>query len=635
MRILFVASEGLPFSKTGGLADVVEALPKALVAQGHEVAVVLPRYRGTEAASVVMPSLTIPMGGARLRFPAIVDGALVGGVRYFFVDDPAYFDREGLYSSGGRDYPDNAERFSEFCRAAIEVAKHIWPADIFHCHDWQTALVPVLLRTSYSDDPLVKNTPVVFTIHNMGYHGQFSRDVLDRVGIPATIFHPEGLEFYGSVNLLKGGLVYSDYLSTVSRKYAQEIQTREFGYGLDGVTRKRADRLVGILNGVDYGAWDPAKDTLIAANYSAKDLSGKQTCKRDLLETFGLPQEHLERPVIGIVSRFADQKGFDLIAEKAHELMKEDLILAVLGTGDKKYERLFGALAATYPERVGMKIAYDNTLAHKVEAGADMFLMPSRYEPSGLNQMYSLKYGTVPIVRATGGLDDSIQPFDVEHGTGTGFKFKEYSGEALLYAVRQALHHYMDERIWKRIQLNGMAKDFSWKGPAREYASLYEAARVPRGFAPTVQKVEKLQKVQKLEKAVKPQTESSEKIAGAEKERKSETPARRTAKKTAQAAGPIPPAVAGSPQGPAKLDQAKAQKSQEAAQGTQDSAKDSQSSGPEAPEESGQALRDSEKSNPPAEQVPRVAGEEPHPSGQAPQGSGEARRNQKPVTTSN
>ena len=492
MRILFVASEGLPFSKTGGLADVVEALPKALVAHGHEVAVVLPRYRGTKAAAVVIPSLTIPMGGTRLRFPAIADGTLLGGVRYFFVDDPAYFDREGLYGSGGRDYPDNAERYAEFCRAAIEVAKHIWPADVFHCHDWQTALVPVFLRTTHSDDSLVKDIPVVFTIHNIGYQGQFPKAVLDRVGLPQALFHPEGIEFFGNVNLLKGGLVYSDYLTTVSRKYAQEIQTPEFGHGLDGVVRKRADRLVGILNGVDYTAWNPVKDELIAANYSAKDLSGKQVCKQDLLNVFGLPHDHLERPVLGIVSRFADQKGFDLIAEKAHELMKEDLVLVVLGTGDKKYEALFRALAAAYPGRVGLKIEYNNALAHKVEAGADMFLMPSRYEPSGLNQMYSLKYGTVPIVRATGGLDDSIEPFDVEDGTGTGFKFQEYSGEALLHAVRQALHHYMDERIWQRIQLNGMVKDFSWKGPVKAYAKLYEAARVAQGSAAAPKMPEKV-----------------------------------------------------------------------------------------------------------------------------------------------
>ena len=481
MRILFVASEGLPFAKTGGLADVIEALPKALVAQGHEVAVVLPRYRGTNTTALVMPSVTIPLGG-RLRFPSVTDGTVISGVRYFFVEDADYFDRDGLYGGVAGDYPDNAERYSELSRVAIEIAKHIWPPDVIHCHDWQSALVPVLLRTSYGDDPLVRDIPVVFTIHNMGYHGLFGREALERAGIPAGLFHPAGIEFFGSVNFLKGGLVYSDYLTTVSRKYAQEIQTREYGYGLDGVVRTRADRLVGILNGVDYTAWNPTKDSLIAANYSAKDLSGKQICKQALLELFGLPPEHLTKPVIGIVSRFADQKGFDLIAEKAHELMHEDLVLVVLGTGERKYEKLFRALADAYPGRVGVKIAYDNTMAHQIEAGADMFLMPSRYEPCGLNQIYSLKYGTVPIVRATGGLDDTIEQFDLEQGTGTGFKFTEYTGTAMMKAVRQALHLFVDERIWKRIQLNGMSKDFSWKASAIEYVMVYTAAREVRGL---------------------------------------------------------------------------------------------------------------------------------------------------------
>ena len=480
MRILFVASEGLPFSKTGGLADVVEALPKALVARGHEVAVVLPRYRGTKTSTIVMPSLTVPLG-LRLRFPAVADGTLLNGVRYFFVDDPAYFDRDGMYGTSTGDFWDNAERFSEFSRAAIEIAKHIWPADVIHCHDWQTALVPVLLRTSYGDDPVLKDIPVVFTIHNMGYQGQFSRDVIDRAGIPVVTFTPARLEFYGDVNFLKGGIVYSDYVTTVSRRYAQEIQTREYGYGLDGVAHGRSDRLVGILNGVDYSAWNPAKDIFLPAKYSPKDLSGKLLCKQDLLKTFGLP-DIPGRPVVGIVSRFADQKGFDLIAEVAPEIMREDMALVVLGTGDKKYEELFRTLAIAYPDRVGVKIAYDNAIAHKVEAGSDMFLMPSRYEPCGLNQIYSLKYGTVPIVRATGGLDDTIELFDLEHGTGTGFKFWDYTGGALLYTIRQALHHFADERIWKRIQLNGMEKDFSWKTPAAEYVKLYEAARTARGL---------------------------------------------------------------------------------------------------------------------------------------------------------
>jgi len=266
----------------------------------------------------------------------------------------------------------------------------------------------------------------------MGYHGQFGREVLERANIPASTFTPSGIEFYGSANFLKAGLVYSDYLTTVSRKYAQEIQTPEFGYGLDGVVRARSDRLVGIINGVDYTLWNPEKDKLIPTKYSARDLTGKHACKQRLLELFQIPAEHLAKPVIGIVSRFADQKGFDLIAERAHELMQEDLVLLVLGTGDRRYEDLFRSLAAAYPGRAGVKIAYDEAMAHKIEAGSDMFLMPSRYEPCGLNQVYSLKYGTVPIVRATGGLDDTIEPFDVEQGTGTGFKFAEYSGRALV-----------------------------------------------------------------------------------------------------------------------------------------------------------------------------------------------------------
>ena len=480
LRILFVASEGLPFSKTGGLADVVEALPKALVAQGHEVAVVLPRYRGTKPSTVVLPSLTIPLAN-RLRFPAIVDGTQIAGVRYLFVDDPAFFDRDGIYGNSFGDFPDNPERYSEFCRAAIEIVKHIWPADVIHCHDWQTGLLPVLLRTSYGDDSAVKDIPVVFTIHNMGYHGLFPKEVLERIGIPAVLFNPTALEFFGNVNFLKAGLIYSDYLTTVSKRYAQEIQTPEYGYGLEGVVRSRADRLVGILNGVDYSAWSPDKDKLIPMKYSAKDMSGKQVCKQAVMELYGISPEYSSRPLIGIVSRFADQKGFDLIAEKALELMKEEVSIVVLGTGERRYEELFQALANAFPGRAGVKTVYDNEIAHKIEAGADMFLMPSRYEPCGLNQIYSLKYGTVPIVRATGGLDDTVEPFDLEHGTGTGFKFADYSGGAMMYAIRQALHHCTDERIWRRIQLNGMAKDFSWKGPAAEYARVYEAALTLRG----------------------------------------------------------------------------------------------------------------------------------------------------------
>jgi starch synthase len=478
MKILFAASEGLPYSKTGGLADVVEALPKALVALGHEVSVILPRYRKNPTEPVVLPSLTVAFG-ERLRFPSIVDGGYKEGVRYFFVDDAEYFDREQLYGVQGKDYPDNADRFGEFGRAVVEFAKRAGPFDVIHCHDWQAALVPVLLRTQYAGDAALAGVPVVFTIHNMGYHGSFPRGILDRLGFPSTLFSPDKMEFYGSVNFLKAGLVFSDYLTTVSRKYAQEIQTTEYGCGLDGVVRARADRLQGILNGVDYSVWSPEKDKLIAAPYATRDFSGKRVCKKDVLELFGLPasrEADVDRPLVGIVSRFATQKGFDLVEEVAGELMKLDLAIVALGAGEARYEQLFRDLAARFPHKVSVMVTYDNTIAHKIEAGADMFLMPSRYEPCGLNQIYSLRYGTVPIVRATGGLDDTIDAYDPSTGDGTGFKFSAYEGAALLRSVREALVVFGDGLAWRQLQLNGMAKDYSWNASAGEYARLYEVA---------------------------------------------------------------------------------------------------------------------------------------------------------------
>jgi starch synthase len=485
MKILFVSPEGIPYSKTGGLADVVGALPKALAEAGHEVAVLLPKYRGTKTSVAIVRSMTISLGGT-LRFPAIAEGNPVGSVRYFFVDDPAYFDRDQLYGDKAGDYPDNPERFAEFSRAALEFAKQVWMPDVLHCHDWQTALVPVLLRTLYAADPALRNLPVVFTIHNLGYQGLFPRAALGRTGMPESLFHIDALEYYGKINFLKGGLIFSDYLTTVSRKYAQEIQTPEYGSGLEGVIQKRAERLVGILNGVDYAAWSPESDTFIAANYSAQNLEGKKTCKKDLLEAFRLPAQNLDRPLIGIVSRFADQKGFDLIAGTSSELLKENLAIVALGTGEAKHEKLFQVLAEKNPARVGVKIAYDNALAHKIEAGADMFLMPSRYEPCGLNQIYSLRYGTVPVVRATGGLDDTIAPFDSKTGQGTGFKFEAYEGKALLACIRQALKVFREPNAWRALQLNGMGKDFSWRASAAAYVTVYEAARrsrIPRATA--------------------------------------------------------------------------------------------------------------------------------------------------------
>ena len=479
MKILFVSSEGLPYSKTGGLADVVEALPKALSEMDHEVAILLPRYRGNKTTSTIVSSLTIPLGDS-LRFPALAEGQPVGRVRYFFVDDPAYFDRDQLYGDKSGDYPDNAERFTELSRAAIEFTKRIWLPDVIHCHDWQSALVPVLLRTQYANDPAVRSLPVVFTIHNLGYQGTFPQSVLSKIGLPDSLFTMDGLEFYAKVNFLKGGLVFADYLTTVSRRYAKEIQTPEYGSGLEGVIRSRGDRLVGILNGVDYAVWSPESDTFIAQNYSAHNLEGKKACKKNLLEQFRLPTENLDRPLIGIVSRFADQKGFDLIAEEAADFMKENLAIVALGTGQPEHENLFKELAAKYPAKVGVKIGYDNALAHKIEAGADMFLMPSRYEPCGLNQIYSLRYGTIPIVRATGGLDDTIQNFDMRTQQGTGFKFEAYTGQALLESVRAALKVFGNSSAWRTLQTNAMARDFSWKASASAYVTLYEAAKRSR-----------------------------------------------------------------------------------------------------------------------------------------------------------
>lgn len=479
MKILFVASEGLPYSKTGGLADVVEALPRALRSMGHEVAVLLPRYHGNKITATVLSSVTVAMGDL-LRFPSICEAKAVDGIRYCCVDDPEYFDRAQLYGEDGHDYPDNAQRFTEFSRVAIEFAKRVWLPDVIHCHDWQTALVPVLLRTQYAADPVVRSLPVVFTIHNLAYQGLFPRSVLRTTGLPDSLFTMDALEFYGKVNFLKGGLIHSNYLTTVSKRYAKEIQTPEYGNGLEGVIRTRGDRLVGILNGADYDAWDPESDPFIAQHYSAKNLEGKRECKRDLLSSFGLPIDNLQRPVLGIVSRFADQKGFDLIAEISGDLMEEDLAIVALGEGSREHERLFASLAKKYPERIGVKIGYDNKLAHKIEAGADMFLMPSRYEPCGLNQMYSLRYGTVPVVRATGGLDDTIQNFDPETGQGTGFKFEHYDSGALLRCVRKALKMYSDADVWQVLQRNGMAKDFSWQASAAGYVSVYEAAKRSR-----------------------------------------------------------------------------------------------------------------------------------------------------------
>ncbi len=473
MRILYVASEAVPFAKTGGLADVVGALPKFVRQLGHEAVVVLPKYRGVNAPKVLLPSLTVSLGGV-LRFCAIFESEPMGGVRFFLVDYPDYFDREELYRENGQDYPDNAERFALLSLAALELAKRsLLPPDVIHCNDWQTSPLPVYLKTLYRNDPFFEKTKTLLTVHNLAYQGVFHRPVLARIGFQQELFNSEQLEFYGNVNLLKGGIIFADRLSTVSEKYSQEIQTPEFGCGLNGVLQKRAADLTGILNGVDYSEWNPESDPWLVANYSASHLEGKRQCKVDLLNQFGI-QASGERPLIAIISRMADQKGFDLLYETADTMVQEGFSMVILGTGEERYTRFFLSLQKQYPAYVSARITYDEWLAHKIEGGADLFLMPSRFEPCGLNQIYSLKYGTVPLVRATGGLDDSIQDF-WESPDGTGFKFEPYLPEALLTAARRALEVYRTPERWKQLMRNGMKRDFSWRQSAQRYSELYQS----------------------------------------------------------------------------------------------------------------------------------------------------------------
>ncbi len=483
MHIAFAASECVPYSKTGGLANVIGALPRWLVGAGHRVSVYIPRYRQThlERAETIIASITIPFDD-RYRFCSVLFGGNHSGVDFYFIEYPPYFDRDGIYGTPTDDYPDNAERFALFCRAVIEASKIIGVPDVFHCHDWQTGLIPVLLRTQYASDPVTRRAATVLTIHNIGYQGLFPPDTLPLIGLPWDLLAISKLEFFGNVNFLKGGIVFADMITTVSRRYAHEIQTAEYGFGLDGVLRDRSSNLAGILNGVDYESWNPATDPQIAARYSENDLSGKKQCRADLLQNFGMTDKGKRTPILGIVSRFAGQKGFDLIAQIIDRLVREDIKLVVLGSGEKRFEDMFLLMQKHFPEKIGVKIVYDNRLAHVIEAGADMFLMPSRYEPCGLNQIYSLKYGTVPVVRATGGLDDTVDSWDDRSRKGTGFKFADYNGESLLLAIKHALHAFSDQTVWETMMRNGMKKDFSWEKSSREYIRVYERARQLRGI---------------------------------------------------------------------------------------------------------------------------------------------------------
>jgi len=480
MHIVFASSECVPFAKTSGLADVVGALPPELVKLGHQVTVYLPLYAGVRRHlqgkwKYAVRSITIPFEYYN-RFVGIVDGGKRAGVQYYFVDCPELFDRKELYGPQGSEFPNNWERFGLFCRAVLEASKQLGVPQVFHVHDWQAALIPVYLRTLYAADTELNRAGVVLTIHNAGYQGWFPPATTQRLLFPWELFTMDKVEHFDTFNFLKGGMVFSDILTTVSRKYAEEIQTPPFGYKLDSVLRGRAADLRGILNGVDYAQWSPATDHNLVAHYTPENLAGKKECRADLLHAFGLEKVADTTPVIGIVSRFASQKGFDLVEKIADQLAERDVVVVALGTGEAHYERFFRDWAFRLPAQVGVQIRYDDAIAHKIEAGSDIFLMPSHYEPCGLNQIYSLKYGTVPVVHATGGLDDTIEEFKPAQGTGTGFKFNSYTPESLLAAIDKALMAFQYKEAWKRLMHNGMAKDYSWVQPAKEYVAVYEEA---------------------------------------------------------------------------------------------------------------------------------------------------------------
>jgi starch synthase len=480
-----VASEVTPWAKTGGLADVVAALPDTLDRLGHRSTVVLPKYRGTQApgASVVSRSVRL---GVVTHHVALHVLQVSERRRVVFVDAPGTFDREGYYGAGGEDYPDNARRFALLAGAALEFAEHDeagWRVDVVHAHDWQTGLVPTLLRADAGRWPRLRGAGLVFTIHNLAYQGVFPRDVVPALGLPWSVFTMATGEFWGQFSFLKSGITHADMVTTVSPAYARETLGADLGFGLEGVLASRAQRYVGILNGIDTVVWNPATDPLLPARYTADDLAGKAACKRALLERCGLPvgDDAMARPLVGMVSRLVEQKGMDLVLEGREALGALDASWVFLGTGEARFENGLRRWAEQQPSRVAAVIDFDNQLAHLIEAGADMFLMPSRFEPCGLNQMYSLRYGAVPIVHAVGGLDDTIRPYTARAQRANGFKFKDATTAALVRSVRQAVRLFDARPAWLRLVRQGMSEDHSWEISAREYVKVYRRARLDAG----------------------------------------------------------------------------------------------------------------------------------------------------------
>ncbi len=486
LRICLVSSEVAPFAKTGGLADVVAGLARWLGRQGHDVRVFMPRYAnlrvpaGVELEDAGFGTVNVEFDGTSTQFRVVHATLPDSDVPVMFVDCPTMFGREQLYSST---YSDEHVRFGLLCRATLESCQRMqWGPDVFHLNDWHTALLPLYLKTLYAWDELFDGAKTVLTIHNIGFQGQFGPGVIHDLGMDSVrkYFHQEDLA-HGHVNFLKTGILYADVVTTVSQTYAREIQTEAFGMGLADVLSQRAGSLAGIVNAVDYDEWNPETDARIPANYSLRDLAGKVKCKQALLERFDL-QYDVRTPVFGVVSRLTGQKGFDLMPDALPVLLHEEEIqLVVLGSGEERYEQYFQWLRDRFPDRVAVYRGYHEELAHWIEAGADAFLMPSHYEPCGMNQMYSLRYGTVPVVRRTGGLADTVRQFDPRTGEGTGYLFDEYDAGELVRACRRLLRVWPDRPTWSVLVRNGMQEDFSWNREGPRYVELYEQLKSSHG----------------------------------------------------------------------------------------------------------------------------------------------------------
>ena len=480
MKILLASSEVFPFSKTGGLADMVGALAVALAKAGHEARVVTPLYRGQREKFPAMRKVdwhfNLPLGSNWVRAELwALD--LAPRLKVYFINHPGYFDRAGIYLENNISYPDNAERYIFFSKCAVHLARYLpWRPDIINVHDWQTALVPAMVMQQ-KNEGWASPPPTCLTIHNLAYQGLFPGDAFALTNLPESIFNLAGAEFYGLLNCLKAGIAFADIITTVSPRYAREITTEEYGCGLDGVLRLHSDRLTGILNGVDYGEWNTQANPHLFKSYSVTRMAGKKANKLELQRQLALPVS-ASIPLFGTISRLAEQKGVDIQLGALEEMLNSDLQFVLLGSGSPEYERGYRVLAARYPTKVGVRFGYDEKLAHQIEAGCDFFLMPSRFEPCGLNQMYSLRYGTIPIVRATGGLDDSVVDFNQNPKSATGIKFFEYTSRALAKAIRKALAIHRQPALFRQFRRNAMKADFSWDKTVEEYLKVYQKALV-------------------------------------------------------------------------------------------------------------------------------------------------------------